>query len=157
MRIHVIGIGSRHGDDAAGLRVADALCSAPLPEHVSIHLCERPLPDLLDALESADAAVLVDAARSGAVPGCVRRVAPDELATISSASSHGLGVAHALALARDLGRAPRRIEVVAIEIGDRGAEDLTPPVARAVPRAVEVVLEILHEFSALDAGACCDA
>ena len=123
MRVTVIGIGTRNGDDAAGLDVAAALAALPLPPAVEVIRCERPLPDLLDALADADAAVIVDAARGVAAPGCARRVAREELAQLVATSSHGFGVAHALALVEALGRAPKRVELVATEGGGDAAVD----------------------------------
>jgi len=149
VRVHVIGVGSGHGDDAVGLRVAAALAGRPLPPGVAVRTCERPLPDLLDALEGADAAVLVDAARTGAAPGRVRRLAPADLAQGAAASSHGLGVARVLALAAALDRAPARVELLAIEIATAPCPadaEPSPPVLAAVPEAAAAALEIAREL-----------
>ena len=142
MRIHVIGIGTAHADDAAGLAVAALLASRPLPAGVFVLSCARPLPDLLDALDGADAAVLVDAARTGGAPGALHRFAPGDLAQLRSPSSHGLGVAQALALASALGRAPARVELLAIEAGPLRGEALSPAVAASIAGAAEAALEI---------------
>jgi hydrogenase maturation protease len=144
VRIHLIGIGTGHGDDAAGLRVAEALAATPLPPGVAVRACARPLPDLLDALEGADAAVIVDAARTGAAPGCVRRLAREDLALARPASSHGLGVAQVLQLAEALGRAPARVELLGVEIGlpVPGAVATTPPVRAAIPAAAAAALAL---------------
>jgi hydrogenase maturation protease len=142
VRVHVIGVGSPHGDDAAGLAVAAALAARPLPPGIVVHACERPLPDLLDALEGADAAVIVDAARSGAPPGGVRRLAPGELARTGAASTHGLGVAEVLDLAAALGRAPARIEILALEIAGAGGGAPSPAVRAALAAAAEAALAL---------------
>ncbi len=146
MRVHVIGVGTRRGDDVAGLAVAEALAARPLPSGIEVHLCERPIPDLLDALEGAEAAVIVDASRTGAAPGSLRRVARGALARTWPASSHGLGVAQALSLAAALGRAPARIEVLAIEAGTRDRATLSPAVAGALGAAAEHALAIAREI-----------
>lgn len=147
MRVHLIGVGTGHGDDAAGLAVAEALAALPLPPGVAVHRCARPLPDLLDALEGADAAVIVDAARTGAVPGRVRRIPREDLARLPSASSHGLGLAQALRLAEALGRAPARVELLAVEIAaPETGRSLSPRVRRAVPRAAERALDLVREL-----------
>jgi hydrogenase maturation protease len=142
----VIGIGTGRGDDAAGLAAAEALAVRKLPPGVSVHRCERPVPDLLDALEGAEAAILVDAARTGATPGSVMRLARGDLARALCASSHALGVADALRLAELLGRAPSRIEVVAIEIAEVHAPELTAAGRAAAGEAAEAALEIAHEI-----------
>ncbi len=146
MRVHVIGIGTLHGDDAAGLAVAEALAARSLPDGVALRTCARPLPDLLDALDGADAAVLVDAARTGGVPGAIRRLAPGELARMRSPSSHGLGVAQALALAAALGRGPERIALVAIEVDPIEHGVLSAAVAASIAAAADEALAIAREL-----------
>lgn len=153
MRVHLIGVGSGHGDDDAGLRVAAALAARALPPGVAVRRCERPLPDLLDALAGADAAVIIDAAATGAAPGSVRRLASSELARHGAASSHGLGVAQVLALAAALDRAPARVELLAIEIAAcapraEGAPP-SPALLAAVAAATEAALEIAREIQGL--------
>lgn len=153
----MIGIGSERGDDAAGLAVAEALARRRLPVGVSVHRCERPVPDLLDALEGADAAILVDAARTGASPGSVVRLDRADLARALRASSHALGVADALRLAELLGRAPERIEVLALEIESPAAAGLTPAARTAVARAIESAIEIAREIQGAGREEPCDA
>jgi hydrogenase maturation protease len=145
----VIGIGTDRGDDSAGLAVAEALALRELPPGVSVHRCERPVPDLLDALEGAEAAILVDAARTGAPPGSVRRLARGDLARSLRASSHALGVADALRLAELLGRAPSRIEVVTVEIADVGAPALSAAARAGAGAAAEAALELACELLGL--------
>jgi hydrogenase maturation protease len=146
----VVGIGTGRGDDGAGLAAAEALSRRALPPGVSVHRCERPVPDLLDALEGADAAILVDAARTGAAPGRVQRLARGELARALRPSSHALGVADALALAEALGRAPARIEVLGVELGDAGGPALTPAASAGVREAAETALALAAEMLAAD-------
>jgi len=148
VRVHVIGIGTAHADDAAGLAVAALLASRPLPDGVLVKTCMRPLPDLLDALEGADAAVLIDAARTGGVPGAIHRLAQGDLACLRSPSSHGLGVAQALALAAALGRAPARVELLAIEASKTGCDALSPAVAASIAGAADAALRIVREVQA---------
>jgi hydrogenase maturation protease len=119
--------------------------------------CARPLPDLLDALDGADAAVLVDAARTGGAPGAIRRLAPEDLARQRSPSSHGLGVAQALALATALGRAPAQIEVVAIEAEQLAYGALSPSVAAAIGAAADAALRIARELQDRGAAEARDA
>jgi hydrogenase maturation protease len=149
----VIGIGTARADDAAGLAVADLLASRALPDGVVVLRCARPLPDLLDALDGADAAVLVDAARTGGTPGAIHRLVPDDLARRRSPSSHGLGVAQALALAAALGRTPARIEVVAIEAEQLERDALSPAVAAAIGAAADAALQIARELQQAGAEA----
>jgi len=157
MRVHVICIGSGWGDDAAGLRVAEGLARCSLPAGVSVHRCERPVPDLLDALDGADAAVLVDGVRSGARPGAVLRLDVAGLVRAGTASSHGLGVAQALGLAGALGRTPSRIEAIGVEIGAASGFDLTLSVRGAIPEAIATTIQLVRELQSSNAETSADA
>jgi hydrogenase maturation protease len=141
----VIGLGNAfRGDDGAGLAVARGLGGDP---RVIVHEGE-PI-DLLDAWEGADEAIVVDAARSGAAPGTVHRL--DGLAAPAGlgGSTHLLGLADTLALARALGRAPARVTVYAIE-GERfdAGEALSPAVAAAVERVAAELARRLGKSAA---------
>jgi hydrogenase maturation protease len=120
VRVSVIGVGTRQGDDAAGLAVAESLARRVLPPGTRVATCERPLPDLLDLLAEADAAVLVDAARCS--PDAARHVGRSELLRWPATSSHGVGVAEVIELAEALGRAPHRLELVAVGGGAAAIE-----------------------------------
>jgi hydrogenase maturation protease len=102
-------------------------------------LTERPGAELLDLLGGAGAVIVLDAVRSGAAPGTVHDLALEELPGVAPAwSSHGLGVADALALARALGQRPRG-RFIGIEAGpDRPmpSDTLHPRVVAAVEQAV---------------------
>jgi len=147
----VIGVGSPHGDDAVGLAVVELLAGT-LPADVEILARDRPGLDLALDLRGADAVVIVDAARGGeGPPGSVRRVAPDHLASRRELSTHALGVADALALAKALGALPPRLGIVTVEAGDPPGEALSEAfseaVAAALPRACD---EVRHTLSQLD-------
>jgi hydrogenase maturation protease len=144
----VIGVGTPHGDDAAGLALAARLEAAGLPEGVRAVSCQRPGVDLPDVLAGADAAVLVDAMRSGRPPGSVARLAPDALPVLRSVSSHGLGVADGLALAEALGRRPRRLALVGIEAVGSEGDALSPEVRGALDVAAVLVRSLVDELLA---------
>lgn len=151
MRVRVIGVGSAFGDDAAGLAVAELLARHQLPEQITVARCERPMPDLLDALDEVEGIVLVDATRSGAPIGSVRRLRAEEVTRARATSSHGFGVASALLLAQTLGRPAARVEWVGIEAGPRRWGDrLSEAVASALPEAVSLALDLANEIAGLD-------
>ena len=134
----VIGVGNPwRSDDAAGLEVARRL--EALGEPAIAH--EGDGSGLLSHWDGVDAVVVVDAASSGAAPGTVHRfdaAAGPLPARLSSSSTHSLGVAEAVELARALGRLPQALVVYAIagESFEAG-EGLTPAVELAVGRLVE--------------------
>lgn len=137
--VSIIGIGSPFGDDAAGLEAARRLSAAP-PAGVTVVCADRPGAGLLDFLEVANAAILIDATRSGAPPGTLHDVDLRRAGTLVSrlVSSHEIGVAEALELARALGRSPRRGRFLGIEAPREGAlrAGLSAPVEQCVDRAV---------------------
>jgi hydrogenase maturation protease len=109
---------------------------------------------LVSAWEGADLAVLVDAVVSGGKPGTIYRFdgahrLPARF--FRAASSHVLGLAEALELARALDRLPPRVLVVGVEAGDVSMGDgLSEAVASAVPRAADLMLELVDELHAGD-------
>ena len=129
----MIGVGNAtRGDDAAGLLAARAVGGIELEGDPSA---------LLELLDGLDAAVVIDAVRSGAPAGTVRRFdaarGPLPTAIRSSTSTHLVGLTEAIELARALGRLPPRVTVYAIE-GERFG--LGAPVTPAVAAAVDAVV-----------------
>jgi hydrogenase maturation protease len=114
----VVGIGNPdRGDDGAGRLVA-RLLRGRLPADVRIEECFGGAAELVGLLDGADVAVLADAMVSGAAPGTIRRfdcVAGEVAPGSGGASSHGLGVAQAVGLARALGCLPPVCVVYAVE------------------------------------------
>ncbi|HET7265857.1 MAG TPA: hydrogenase maturation protease [bacterium] len=152
LRVRVVGVGNRfRGDDGAGLAAAQRLGEAA---NVPVTLLDA-IGDgtaLLEVWREVDTVIVLDAMRSGAAPGTVRRLGgaggtPAAVAAALGAgrrtgSTHGLGVAEAIALGEALGRLPRRLVVIAIEGArfDTGGI-LSPEVERALDRAVGLGLE----------------
>ncbi len=140
-------MGSPHGDDAVGWAVVDELAAgSALPRGVRPARCERPPLALVEALAGADAAVVVDATRSGLAPGTVHEPSADGLREARPLSCHGLGVAHALALARALGRLPPRLAIVGVEAGPLEGDGLSPEAAAGARRAAERVRSLVAGF-----------
>lgn len=141
--VAVIGIGCAYRrDDGVGPAVVERLtgmCAGALalPDLAALSTCDGDLTRLLAAWEGKASAFLVDAARSGgrARPGTVSRFGfplPEPYGP-SSASSHSLGLAEAVALGRALDRLPGSLVVYTVEAADTGVgHGLTPSVAAAV-------------------------
>ncbi len=148
----VIGVGTAsRGDDAAGLAVAQlvrARLTTPGPaaeSGVAVRECAGDAAPLLDLWRTADAVVLVDAVRSGAPPGTLHRLEAHTgplPAGFRPASTHALGVAEAVELARRLRTLPQSLVIHGIEAASFAiGEGLSPPVAAAVEEAAERVLD----------------
>lgn len=117
----IIGVGSPFGADRAGWEVADYLQTAGFPERfpdLDWRILDRPGPRLIEWLAGMDLVVIIDALLGG-VPGRPRIVDAAALAgNEADLSSHGFGVAEALAIAEALGDLPRQLAILAIEVGD---------------------------------------
>jgi hydrogenase maturation protease len=154
-RVVVIGIGNPdRGDDAFGRTVAARLRDR-LPEHVHLVEQDGEATSLVDELDRADAAILIDAAVSGGTPGEIRRfdVAHDPLpAAKFGLSTHGFGLAEAIELARILGQLPARCVVFAVEAGsfELGAQ-LSPELVAAVDDVAARVVAEAEEWCPADA------
>lgn len=128
----VIGIGNTdRGDDAAGILVARALERTRSRELVD---CVA----LLELWDGESDVVVVDAMRSGKVPGTVSRfdATASELPVRTSSSTHSFGLAETIELGRALGRLPPRLTVLGIEADDVGIGDR---LSEAVEQAVSEV------------------
>jgi hydrogenase maturation protease len=134
----IAGVGNDwRGDDAAGLVAARRLRGL-LPGVRVVEVAGDP-GALLDLWAEAELAIVLDAVRSGAPPGTIHRLDASALpAGLRSASTHALGLADAVELARALDRLPARLELYGIEGAHfEPGEGLTPTVARAVETLCE--------------------
>jgi hydrogenase maturation protease len=148
-RTVVIGVGNPlRGDDAAGVAVADRL-RPRVPQGVDVVACSEEPSRLMEAWEGADSVVLVDTVSSGAVPGTLHRFEAGEQAVPARtfrSSTHAIGIADTIELARALGRLPRRVRIYGVEAGGFATGGaLTAPVESAVEALVHVVLNDLEK------------
>jgi hydrogenase maturation protease len=140
--VRIIGIGSPFGDDRLGWVAADMLqCSPAMASasgRITVLTLDRPDAMLMNGWQGADRVILIDAVRSGAVPGCLHRFEAGDIPVGGdTASSHGFGVSAALALARALGEMPGRVCLYGIEMDPHNAgASLSPPVQAALPELV---------------------
>ena len=131
----LIGIGNPdRGDDAAGWEVADRVTSWEVSRLTAGSL------SLIDLWHDDDDVVIVDAMKSGAVPGTVVRIdgIAEQLPAGAFASTHAFGPAAVVELARQLGRLPSSLVVYGIEAKtmEHGVV-MSPVVAAAVEQVVE--------------------
>ena len=166
----VVGLGNPIlGDDGVGWRVAEEVrhyFQSPISNPQSPFTRDQSLEievdsvslgglSLMERLVGYERAILIDAISTGQWPvGSVHRFPLDALpdsAAGHSASAHDASLQTALKLGRAMGAPlPPIGEIVVVAVEARSVYDfgeaLTPPVAAAVPRAVEMVVETLSAW-----------
>jgi hydrogenase maturation protease len=133
----VIGVGNPfRGDDGVGHRVVELIAEVqeseargprpPRGRPLDVRWSDGEPSRLIDDWRAVDVCVVVDAMVTGAKP---------------ATSSHGSGVAEAVALGTALDDLPRRLLVVGVEVAHvADGEGLSGPLQAAVPRARRLVL-----------------
>ncbi|HTY85551.1 MAG TPA: hydrogenase maturation protease [Silvibacterium sp.] len=136
------------GDDGAGAIVAQRLKRRA----ITAEICTGEASHLLEKWQGISDVIVVDAVITGGRPGTIHEWNASEtnLPPQQSVSTHGLGVAAAVEIARTLGKLPRRLRVYGIE-----AEQFEPltgisPIVRQA--AEELAVRIAAECRA--ASAC---
>lgn len=160
MRTLIVGVGNPIlGDDGAGWRVAECV-QGRVQTDSALHIPHSEIDvdcvslgglSLMERLIGYQHAIVIDAIGTGQHPiGTAYHFRLDELYDPTSGhttAAHDVSLMTAIQMGRSLGAdLPDRIDVVAIEspyVYDF-SEELTPPVAAAVPQAVELVLELLQ-------------
>jgi hydrogenase maturation protease len=142
----VVGYGNTlRGDDGVGRVVAERLADDPRLAGAEVRAEHQLTPELALDASAASMLVLVDASVEGDA-GSVSVRALDEGADVGADSSHHIGAAGLLALARELwGSAPPAFVVSVGAASFETGEHLTPAVEAAVPSAVDAVAELLEE------------
>jgi hydrogenase maturation protease len=153
MKTLVIGLGNPIlGDDGVGWKIADEVAAQVGPQSsVEIDTAALGGLSLMERLLGYDRVVLVDSMETGQNPvGSVwifpLASLPDPMAG-HSASVHDTSLITALKTAESIGaEVPKHVDVVAIEAQNvyDFSEELSPPVAAAVPEAVQAVLELIQ-------------
>jgi len=111
-RLLVIGIGQPHrGDDAAGLIAAQALREHAIPS-VTVREIWGDMTSAIPILDGATAAWIIDAVVTSGKPGAVVRLDMNRdriPADLSTRSTHGISILHAVELARGTVRLPKTL------------------------------------------------
>lgn len=140
MRIICCGTPYR-GDDAAGLAVAERLQQLG----IEVSTCTGEALSLIEAMDGADEVLIVDAVIAGAAEGTIYEW-HDCTAGFqhNSSTSHALGVAEGIAVARVLGRLPRRLHIYSIEaktfqVGGEASAELRRAAGELAKRIADLV------------------
>ena len=151
MKTIVIGLGNPIlGDDGVGWKVAEEVkkrMTQDLP--VDVEFLSLGGISLMEHLIGYERAILIDALQSDQAPGSIVVAKLNELPDYSAfhtASPHDTALQNALKLGRRLGaQLPEDVTVVGIATTptyDFG-EELSSPVAEAIPGAVQIVICLL--------------
>lgn len=147
----VLGLGNPLlSDDGVGLQVARALRQR-LAHRDDVTVDEDYWGGLrlMERMIGFDRGIVIDAICTGAEPGTIHRSSAGAMPTQHSTSAHDASLATALRFGGALGAAlpaPDDVLVIGIEAADvqTFAEECTPRVSAAIPRAVECVLRELE-------------
>lgn len=141
----VMGIGNDfRGDDAAGLAAIRRLNESRPDSTVTMEITGD-AAGILDSWKEFDEVVIIDACSSGSVPGTLFRFeagsGPLPEGILRGCSTHTMGIANVIELARVLGRMPARLTVFAIEGADFS---IGATISRVVSGAVEELVSQLR-------------
>ena len=155
MKTLVIGLGNPIlGDDGVGWRVAEEVARQTANDPaVEVDCVALGGLSLMERLTGAERVILVDAIFTGTKPlGTLSHFTLDQLPDLSaghSASAHDTSLRNALNVGRSMDiplPEDRNVLIVAIETNHvyDFTQELSAPVAAAVPQAVALVLDSLH-------------
>lgn len=136
----IICIGNdMRGDDGIGGEIGRQLADLG-PASWDICEAEDDALALMDAWQDRDAVIIVDAIEGDGRPGQICRLDANSgpvSSILNDVTSHGLGLAHSIELARSLGRLPAQCIVFTVEgINFAIGANLSPEVEKAVPVAI---------------------
>jgi len=146
-RILVLGVGNLLlGYEGVGIHVVRRLQSEPLDGNITVIDGGTGGYSLLEYFQDADLAVVVDAALDGNPPGTITRISPRYARNYPpTLVSHDVGLKDTLAALEILGKKPEVVLfAISIESPGRPTLELSPAVARAVPKAVRALTGFLE-------------
>jgi hydrogenase maturation protease len=151
MKTLIIGLGNPLlKDDSVGLRVVQMLKEYSV-DHPDIVITEDYWGGLrlMEQMIGFDQAIIVDAICTGAPPGKIHFLSPDDIPTQRSSSAHDVNLPTALEFGRQAGAdlpCSDNIHLIGIEAADVQTfdESLSPNVEAALPKAVDSILSIIQ-------------
>jgi hydrogenase maturation protease len=125
--IQIIGVGSPSGSDSLALQAIDKLEQVSLqsdyPQHqIAMEKIDRPGPALLDCMQEADLAIVIDALISSHAPGEVVPLTPNDITQDEWVlSGNSLSVAETIALGSVLGELPNSLLILGLVINQESS------------------------------------
>jgi hydrogenase maturation protease len=147
MKTIILGVGNQIlGDDGVGVHVANELKKHIKNPDITIDEGITGGMNLLDLILGYDKAIIIDAVKAkDGKNGEVKKIPLNEFSTIHSCNPHDVSLSEAINMAKKMGenRIPKEILIVGIlmkEIPCEFKEKLSEKIAKAVPKAVKIVL-----------------
>jgi hydrogenase maturation protease len=151
MKTIVLGIGNPIlRDDGVGIHAANELKQHVNDPNVTIDEAMTGGMNLLDMIVGYDKAILIDAINiRGAKNGEVKRLLLSDFSSVHSDNPHDVSLMEAIKLAEHLGEKniPNKVIIIGIVLKKNPyifGEKLSPKIAAAVPKAVEMTLNEIN-------------
>jgi hydrogenase maturation protease len=145
-QVAIVGVGNLlFSDEGVGIHAVRALREVSLPSHLRIFEIGARGLEILEVVEGFGKVIIVDAVRSGAAPGSIRRWRLGELldATAPSMFSlHEMNLLTALKIGRATGKLPDEVVIIGVEpkVLSLGLE-LSPELKAIFRELLDVVLK----------------
>lgn len=145
----VIGIGNvLCSDEGVGIHVARQLEGMKLPSNVNIFDCGTSVIAVLEAMDGAEKAIIIDAVSSGEEPGTVKRYTKEDLFKMEGKllkliSLHQLDLITIFKIVSltDAYTMPREVIIIGVEAKSiESSLELTEEVRKAVPKVIETII-----------------
>jgi hydrogenase maturation protease len=145
IRVAIIGVGNLlMGDDGVGIHVVREIEGMDLPPYIEVYDAMTNSFMVLEYMDGADKAVIVDAFRRGGEPGSTYRIEFDPEKPLNDRvelSLHDMDFLDALSSGRYAYTYPRDIVIIGVEPGEISlSTELSPPLREALPGIIDVVL-----------------
>ena len=144
-KIVVVGIGNLLlGDEGFGIRVVEELRKLKLPENVEVHDGGTLGLQILNFLDNADFAIIVDVVKAKGKPGQLFVFEINDAKSKPMLSMHDLDLVKAVEIGKFAYNLPKKIVVVGVEPEKiEESLELSEEVRKAIPKAVSKVLELI--------------
>lgn len=149
-KIVIIGIGNLlYSDERIGVHVVNELKGKTLPSNVKVFDCGTNGIAVLEAMDGAEKAIIVDAVSSGKEPGTIHIYTVEELAKMDGrlfklVSLHQFDLIAALELARitNAYKIPTKIVIIGVEAKSlKYSMELSDEVKKAIPKVIKTIIK----------------
>lgn len=143
-KILIVGIGNLlYRDDGIGARVIEEMKKMALPEDMELLEMGTSTMDLIYHLDGVEKLIVIDALKSGGVPGTIYRIKPEDLLPDEGqpVSLHDIGLLETLQMAKRKGM---EIETVVIGVEPKILEwgmELSQELREKIPAVIEAILK----------------